>query len=249
MQGTTAQNTSSPRGSFSASGGTLRCWALVSHQTYGLRRGGATHHFRLYGNLESTIFKGRWSNSATSSMGKHAKPIPLSGPDRVRRQKRLRDLRVTTLTLHRYRDAVATFSCYCLMAFGFVARDLEEMDDMAVSYIESCWEECEPKSLPSTTLAVIQHFLQRKRCLPRAWWHMSTWSLFDLPCRAPPLPAVVVYSLVGKALSEGLVGLAAALAAGFASFLRTGEILSLQFGQIATSERQRSEERRSLVNY
>ena len=33
---------------------------------YGLRRGGATHHFRQFGNLETTIFKGRWGSSTTA---------------------------------------------------------------------------------------------------------------------------------------------------------------------------------------
>ena len=33
---------------------------------YGLRRGGATEHFRQHGNLESTMFKGRWTCTSTA---------------------------------------------------------------------------------------------------------------------------------------------------------------------------------------
>ena len=33
---------------------------------YGLRRGGATEHFRQHDNLESTMFKGRWTCTSTA---------------------------------------------------------------------------------------------------------------------------------------------------------------------------------------
>ena len=33
---------------------------------YVLRRGGATEHFRKHGNLESTVFKGRWTCTSTA---------------------------------------------------------------------------------------------------------------------------------------------------------------------------------------
>ena len=165
-------------------------------------------------------------------MGRHAKPI-LRGAEAQRRQTKLRDLRVSRLTLLRYRDAVAIFTYFCLLTFRRMAGDLEELDAMGVEFIESCWEEMEPKSVVSTTLAGIQHFLQRKRCLPRSWWALGTWSLYDLPARAPPIPALLAYALAGKALAENLPGLAAAVVLGFAGFLRTGEILSMQYGHVA----------------
>ena len=165
-------------------------------------------------------------------MGRHAKPV-LRGAEADRRQTKLRDLRVSRLTLLRYRDAVAIFTYFCLVTFRHMARDLEELDAMTVEFIESCWEEMEPKSVVSTTLAGIQHFLQRKHCLPRSWWTLGTWSLYDLPARAPPIPALLAYALAGKALSENLPGLAAAIVLGFAGFLRTGEIISMQYGHVA----------------
>ena len=168
-------------------------------------------------------------------MGKHAKPVTGEAA-RLRRRTKLRDLRVSRLSLYRYRDAVALFTVYCLQVFGFLARSLDELDAMGVEFIESCWEEMEPKSLVSTTLAGIQHFLQRKRCLPRSWWTLSTWNLHDLPARAPPIPALLAYASAGKALADQLPGVAAAVALGFAGFLRTGEILGCQFGHVALFE-------------
>ena len=146
---------------------------------------------------------------------------------------KLRDLRVSRLTLFRYRDAVAVFTYFYLVNFRHLARDLDELDEMSVEFIESCWEDMEPKSVVSTTLAGIQHFLHRKRCLPRSWWTLGTWSLYDLPARAPPIPALLACALAGKALAESLPGLAAAIVLGFAGFLRTGEILSMQYNHVA----------------
>ena len=157
----------------------------------------------------------------------------LLGVDRDKRQVRLRDLRVSKLTLLRYRDAVTAFCWFCHWHFGRYARDLEELDSMCCEFVESCWEECEARSVPSTTLAGVQHFLQRRRCLPRAWWLLNTWALFDMPARAPPIPSPLLFALIGKALSEGLYGQAAALALCFAGFLRTGEMLQMQFRHIA----------------
>ena len=65
---------------------------------------------------------------------------------------------------------------------------------------------------------------------------METWNIHDMPGRAPPLPPVVVYVLVGRALHEGQLGLAAGLALAFATFLRTGEMLSAQYHHVAVFE-------------
>lgn len=59
-----------------------------------------------------------------------------------------------------------------------------------------------------------------------------------MPGRAPPLPSVVVFTLVGRALFEGQVGLAAALALAYAAFLRTGEMLGARFQHVAIVEGQ-----------
>ena len=146
---------------------------------------------------------------------------------------RLRDLQVSKLTLLGYRDAVTAFCWFCHWHFGHYARDVEELDSMCFEFVESCWEELEARSVPSTTLAGVQHFLQRRRCLPRAWWLLDTWALFDMPARALRIPTPLLFALVGKALSEGLYGQAAALALCFADFLRTGEMLQMQYSHIA----------------
>ena len=158
---------------------------------------------------------------------------PRTWVDQQLRKNKLRDMRVSRLTLFRYRDAVQSFLFSEHNTFGGCSQDLETLDDHAVAYIEALWEECEAKTCATQALAGIQHFLQRRRCLPRSWFLVETWNNHEMPGRALPLPTTVVYSLVGKALYENNLGLAAALALAFAAFLRTGEMLAVQLQHIA----------------
>ena len=61
--------------------------------------------------------------------------------DKVKRQTKLRDLRVSRLTLLRYRDAVQAFLIYEQSVYAGVARDLESLDEHAASFVEALWEE------------------------------------------------------------------------------------------------------------
>ena len=58
--------------------------------------------------------------------------------------------------------------------------------------------------MPSTALAGGQHFLQRSRCLPQAWWLPNTWTA----CAPKCLP--LLRAVVSKALSKSFYGQAAA---------------------------------------
>ena len=120
--------------------------------------------------------------------------------------------------------------------FASLAQDLDSLDERAGSFVEALWEECESKCFASQALAGIQHFLGRRRCLPRVWFLVETWNIHDMLGRAPPLLPVVVYVLVGRALHEGQLGLAAGLALNLATFLRTGEMLSAQYQHVAVFE-------------
>ena len=110
------------------------------------------------------------------------------------------------------------------LVFGDFSPSLDTLDERAGAFVEALWEECESKAFACQALAGIQHFLGRRRCLPREWFLVETWNIHDMPGRAPPLPPVVVYVFVGRAFFEGHLGLAAALALGIATFLRTGDV-------------------------
>ena len=147
--------------------------------------------------------------------------------DRLRRTVKLRDMRVSTLMLPRYRDAVEAFFIYEMPMFRQFAPDMDSLDSHACEYVEALWQDMEPKAMACTTLAGIQHLLGRRRCLPRSWFLLSTWKLFDFPGRARPMFPKFVCALVGKAFVQGHHGFAASIALGFAGSLRTGQKLQM----------------------
>ena len=153
--------------------------------------------------------------------------------DRLRRIVKLRDLRISALKLYRYTDAVEAFLIFEMHTFGQFASDMDSLDNHACEYVEALWQDMEPKAMACTTLAGIQHFLGRRRCLPRSWFMLSTWNLFDLPGRALPMSPKFVYTLVGNAFVQGHDGIAASIALRFAGFLRTGKMLLMQFQHLA----------------
>ena len=68
--------------------------------------------------------------------------------------------------------------------------------------------------------------------LTESWFLLSCWSRLEVPCRAPPLPALVVAALSQWFDERGLASLAFLIAAGFDSFLRTRELLSLTWADV-----------------
>ena len=53
--------------------------------------------------------------------------------DRLRRSVKLRDPRVSTLTVHRYMDAVEAFLIYEMLMFGQFASDMDSLDARVAS--------------------------------------------------------------------------------------------------------------------
>eukprot|EP00435_Cladocopium_sp_Y103_P019508 s2655_g4.t1 len=76
---------------------------------------------------------------------------------------------------------------------------------------------------------------QRLRAsLPSKLWRLlKTWSVNEIPNRAPPLPEVVVHAMAGHALLNSDLGFALSLLVGFYSMLRTGELLGLSSQHIS----------------
>ena len=112
----------------------------------------------------------------------------------------------------------------------------EELDVLLGAYIETLWQEGEPKGWATFTLAGIQHFAPRfRRHLPGAWRLRSAWDRLELPQRAPPLTLDVVQALAGLACEIERPRVAAALMLGFHCLLRTGELLAAKAGDFEFS--------------
>ena len=61
-----------------------------------------------------------------------------------------------------------------------------------------------------------------------SWRLLKTWSINEIPNRAPPLPAHVLHAMVGWAWFHGHFTFGVSLLLGFYGMLRTGEVLGLR---------------------
>ena len=155
---------------------------------------------------------------------------------------RLGDNIVTPRMLALYTEHCGRF---CRLAFGTSSLPRrvapEDVDDALVVYLEILWEEGEPKSWASYTLAGAQHFAPRlRRHLPAAWRLRAAWDRLELPARAPPLTLDAVQALAGLACEIGFERVGAGLMLAFHCFLRTGELLMVRAGDFEFDRRCRS---------
>ena len=148
----------------------------------------------------------------------------------------LRRIRVSPKTYARYLHAATLFLQYLTAMCMAPAASYHELDDQAIAYLEHLWEEGEPKSLAADTLSAVQHFLIKRRILSGAWALYGAWSRVELPDQAPPLPVLHLWAFCGLALQRHGPRLAATLAVGFHCMLRTVEMLTLRFVQIALGQ-------------
>ena len=61
---------------------------------------------------------------------------------------------------------------------------------------------------------------------------MKTWSVHEIPARAPPMTEAVLRAMVGWSVTKGHETVGLSLLVGFYGLLRTGELLALQAWQI-----------------
>ena len=105
----------------------------------------------------------------------------------------------------------------------------EHLDLLVCDYLEHLWASGSGRALASDTLAGLQDFdVRLKGALKGAWRLMKTWSLNEIPNRAPPLPEHVVHAMCGWAIFHNHISFAVSLMTGFYGMLRTGEILGLR---------------------
>jgi len=108
----------------------------------------------------------------------------------------------------------------------------EELEAQLCDFMEERWAEGDTKSSVSTLLAAVQHFGKCRGKIPEAWKLLSAWSKMEVPNRAPPMTSFMVTSMVGRAIMQGKVRLAAGLWLAFAGCLRTGELIKLKCADI-----------------
>ena len=102
------------------------------------------------------------------------------------------------------------------------------VDPILCDYLEHLWASGAGRGQACDTLAGLQDMQPNLRNhLPGAWRLLKTWSINEIPCRAPPLPEHLVQAMAGWAFLKGHNSFAISLLIGFYSMLRTGEVLGL----------------------
>ena len=96
-------------------------------------------------------------------------------------------------------------------------------------FIESLWEEGDPKSWAS--VSGLGHFIPAvKPHLLASWRLHSAWTRAELPARAPPLTALLVYALAQLAFDRRWPDTAVLIVLGFHTFARSGELFAARVG-------------------
>ena len=145
----------------------------------------------------------------------------------------LKSLTVQDKTKQRYKAALAEFFKYLRQENLELPTRQDAMDGMVSDYLEYLWAQGEGRATASTFMAALQdHLPKLKHNLPASWRLMKTWSVHEIPARAPPMTEAVLRAMVGWSVTQGHETLGLSLLVGFYGLLRTGELLALQAWQI-----------------
>ena len=150
-----------------------------------------------------------------------------------RRLGTLQELTVQPATKQRYNRAIDGFLSFLQRNDIVLPRQRAQLDPLVCEYLEFLWSSGQGRAVASDTVAGLQdQDVCLRGQLQGAWRLLKTWSVNELPNRAPPLPAHVLHAMVGWALFHQQFTFAVSLLLGFYGMLRTGEILELRASQL-----------------
>lgn len=162
--------------------------------------------------------------------------------DRAKQRQRLgslRDLTVQPATKQRYIKAVDGFLTFLKNNDLTLPRQRQQLDPLVCEYLEYLWSQGQGRALASDTVAGLQDDdIKLKGHLQGAWRLLKTWSLNEIPNRAPPIPEHVLHAMVGWSFFHQDFTFGISLLIGFYGMLRTGEILALRASQLLCDKRQ-----------
>ena len=157
--------------------------------------------------------------------------------ERVAVRKKLGPLHTLTVqsrTKQRYESARQGFYKFLKHEGISLPTRRADLDVLVSEYIEHLWSTGEGRARANDTVAGLQDKDPKLRgSLPGSWRLLKTWSVNELPNRAPPMPTTVLHALVGYALFKEDLGFAVSLLVAFYCMLRTGEVLTLLSSHIA----------------
>ena len=148
----------------------------------------------------------------------------------------LKQLSVQPQTRLRYTRARQKFYHFLRENSLALPNKRDQLDNLLAEYIEFLWESGEGRGLASDTVAGLQDLDPKlKGQLALTWRLLKTWSVSEIPNRAPPLPETALRAMVGWAIFHEHHDFALSLMLGFYGLLRTGEILNLSAASVFMS--------------
>jgi hypothetical protein len=149
---------------------------------------------------------------------------------------RLRGTIVAAATESRYHKHVSRFLDFLHRLQYCYPSGVAQLDALASVYVEHLWEEGEPKCWAGDTLSGLGHFFPASKPYLNGSWRLhAAWGRAELPARAMPFTALIVYACAQLAFQWGWADTAVLLCLGFHRFPRSGELFSarvadFQFG-------------------
>ena len=141
----------------------------------------------------------------------------------------LRELTVQPATKARYNRAVDEFLHFLKTNKIILPKQRHQLDPLVCDFLEHLWSSGYGRAIASDTVAGLQdQDAKLKGHLPGAWRLLKTWSINEIPNRAPPLPEHVLHAMAGWAFFHGHASFGVSLLLGFYAMLRTGELLALK---------------------
>lgn len=137
----------------------------------------------------------------------------------------LRDSGITERTRQRYINALVP-----LLAIIETVQSIHDLDQVCEEWIEFQWHSGQTLGSVGDALCGLQFYWpETKGCLRSSWKLYKNWRRIEIPTRAPPISALIIQSFVAYLLEEEQIAAAFIVGLGFHAYLRTGELLSLQF--------------------
>ena len=140
----------------------------------------------------------------------------------------LKQLTVQPKTRARYEAARAKFYKFLADEHLQLPRKRDDLDAVLAEYIDWLWLTGEGRGLASDTVAGLQDMDPKLKGHPAQTWRLlKTWHINEIPNRAPPLPEVALFALLGWSIFHRHHDFALSLMLGVYGLLRTGETFAV----------------------
>ena len=137
----------------------------------------------------------------------------------------LKDSGLTLKTKLRYQAALRNL----LPVIDSVAS-IDDLDPTCEDWVELQWSQGATLGSIGDALCGLQFYWPEVKGKLRGTWRLyKNWRRLEVPTRAPPISALIVQAFIGYLMRQEHYTGAFLIALGFHAYMRTGELLNLQF--------------------